>query len=466
MKKKTTYTLRRKTIPSVILVSLTGTTWYDSFGNVTNWSDILNYDLTSGTTVFNYSGETISEGYYTYNGSRWVNIDNSKSCNLINLNDSYQIDTDGNAITGSTLFNNGKTYETGYYEWNDTSLVWYYLGKKYDDHQIPITLLSSVDEYGEMVDFSGDIYQEISQGKAGDGSNGNGGGAGGGGGGGGGGGAFNTSVNFVYTGVCQNNGYQITVFNSTDTSSLRLLNSLSFNINWGDETTSSVGLTGNVVKTYVDSGVYPITITMTAPWKTESITKTVNIDCTANIGTLCAFDAEFVLFGETELTPTPTVTPTITRTPSVTPTIGTIPTTTPTPTVTKTVTTTQTVTVTPTKTKTPTPTITKPAGQFILDPQYGFAFYGMSGTNLPTFTFPVTSPNTTKDFTITIPAQTIYLNIQGTIPYDIDGTKADLLINSVLQSSQILYNGSNDVYFTITTPVTAPNVITIRINSY
>ncbi len=448
MKKKTTYTLRRKTIPNVILVSLTGTTWYDSFGNVTNWDDIFNYDLTSGTTIYNFSGETIDSGYYIFNGSRWVNIDNSSSVNLTNLNDRYQIDVNDNNVTGTTIFNNSKTYETGYYEWDENSLIWYYLGKKYDDHQIPITLLSKVDEYGQMTDFSGDIYQEISDGKAGDG------GSGGGGGNGGrnGGGTFNASVNFVYTGVCESDGYRITVFNTTDTSKLRLLNSLSFVINWSDESTSNIAINGNVTKKYVDSGKYPITVTMTAPWKTESITKTVNLDCTADSGTLCTFVATFTNY--VEPVSTSTVTPTIT--PTVTPTIGLSPT--------------PTLTITPTKTKTPTPTKTptqtKPAGDFILDAQYGFYFSSMTGTNLPSFTFPVTGLNTTKYFTGTIPSQTINLNIQGTLPDGIDGAKADLLINSVTVSTAILYNGSNNVNLVLTSPVTAPNDITIRINSY
>ena len=64
------YTVRRKYIPKVKLVSLTGQSWYDSQDNIVDWSDLPNSHVTTGTTVYNV-GKNLIEGYYKYDNSKW-----------------------------------------------------------------------------------------------------------------------------------------------------------------------------------------------------------------------------------------------------------------------------------------------------------------------------------------------------------------------------------------------------------
>jgi hypothetical protein len=109
---KTKYTITQKTIPSVTLISLTGFTWYDSFGNVV---EITGY---TPNLVFNVTGGTIESGYYMWN---------EPTINEWNL------------VTGDTATIHSKIY---------------------DDIILPISLNSSTDEFGPMVAFDGNISSE------------------------------------------------------------------------------------------------------------------------------------------------------------------------------------------------------------------------------------------------------------------------------------------------------------------
>ena len=72
--KKNKYTIRRKNIAHVKLVSLTGQTWYDANENLIKWSDLTDSTITNGLVVYNISGGTVNEGYYKWGiptGDTW-----------------------------------------------------------------------------------------------------------------------------------------------------------------------------------------------------------------------------------------------------------------------------------------------------------------------------------------------------------------------------------------------------------
>ena len=110
--KRIRHTIRRDNIPQVSLVSLTEQAWYDYDDNIIYWSGLTPTILTTGTTIFNITGGTVTSGFYKWGSptsGRW------------------------NTITSTSV---------------------------YGDYQIPLYLESKVDEYGPMVDFDGNIAQD------------------------------------------------------------------------------------------------------------------------------------------------------------------------------------------------------------------------------------------------------------------------------------------------------------------
>ncbi len=77
--KRINHTIRRKKIPEVKLVSLTGKTWYDSNDTPTSWTGATDFLATgftpdTGFLVFNVTGGTVTSGYYKWNtptGDTW-----------------------------------------------------------------------------------------------------------------------------------------------------------------------------------------------------------------------------------------------------------------------------------------------------------------------------------------------------------------------------------------------------------
>lgn len=104
---KITYELKRKNIPSVELVSLTGQTWYDSNRETVNWSGSIYIGPNQNDIFYNSTG-SLSVGYYKWTGTTW---------NLITQADAY------------------------------------------DSYNLPLFLESSADEMGGMVDFDGNLEQ-------------------------------------------------------------------------------------------------------------------------------------------------------------------------------------------------------------------------------------------------------------------------------------------------------------------
>ena len=104
-------------------------------------------------------------------------------------------------------------------------------------------------------------------------------------------------------------------------------------------------------------------------------------------------------------------------------------------------------------------------GNFILDPQYGKFFTSMSGTNLPSFTYNVTSL-TTRSFNSAIPAQNIFVNLSGNSFLGSEPLRVSLYVNSVLvQSVTIDINGPTSATLTLPNDVEPYNEIKISVNS-
>lgn len=372
--KKKKYTIKRKNIPKVNLISLTGKTWIDADDNVIDWSGLTNPSVTTGTTVYN-NEINLNTGYYIYDGNEWVLTVGSPKTNLTSLTLRSPIDEYGNAITGLTLYNTGTTFDVGYYEWNSpVSSNWNYFvdvsgdtfndirstlnGKLYDDNQIPVFLESMVDEFGVMIPFDGNINVESNQ----------------------------INANFIYEADCNN----ITVINTTNVKNLKNVNDVTFTVYWGDGTSSPIGVEGvcntfnchKASKHFTNNGEKLIKIKLDAPWIKNSVSKIINVNC---------FN-----------TPTPTLTPTLTKTVQLTPTKTPTKTLTSTPTLTNSQTLTRTPRTTRTSTPTPTPTPT----------------IGLTPTSTPTLTLTnlcdvdldvkvlTPTPTPTKTLTPTIGTQT------------------------------------------------------------
>jgi hypothetical protein len=181
-------------------------------------------------------------------------------------------------------------------------------------------------------------------------------------------------------------------------------------------------------------------------------------------------------------TPTPSMTPSLTpsETPSLTPseTPSITPSETPTPSMTPSLTPSETPTpsMTPslTPSETPTPTITPstsppPVGNFILDSAYGIKFSGVTGTGIPSFSYPVTSGNTTLTYTGTISEQDLSVEVYGN-PAPSGDKYLILRVNGSQIDTETITNGDTTETTSVTkslhlTETSAPTEIIIRINN-
>lgn len=332
--KRINHTIRRKKIPEVKLVSLTGKTWYDSNDTPTSWTGATGFLATgftpdTGFLIFNVTGGTVNKGYYKWNtptANTWNLIVGAPKTNLTNLSNRNPNDENGQPINGTTLFNTGTTYSIGYYEWNTpTSNSWNLFNqtsgntyntiqkvlnqKIYDDFQLPLFLEATADEMGDMVDFDKNI------------------------------GHSKISANFAYESVCTETGSVITINNTTtyqlvniilandtnpdgtmNVTGVRRLTSeipeqitdetpipnqnyiivdgedfsisgSSFTVHWGDETTSPIGINGSVTKSFDVAEEKTIRIVFESPYLTNQVVKVVN--CGESVSSYMRINTEY-----------------------------------------------------------------------------------------------------------------------------------------------------------------------------
>ncbi len=235
--KKYKYEILQKNILSVVLYNA-GQYWYDNHLQLVPWSATT--APTSGTTVMDvkwYSDITYTAGdTIYYNGKIY------KSLVASNLNKIPSTQTSFWVEQPEALTWTDKGY---YYRWNGTS--WVNIGKNksaaYPDYKLPILLNAKVDELGIMVGFDGEIDQ------------------------------VEQLCNFTY----KASGNTITVYNTTNTNTLKRVVDATFQINWGDSTTSSISILGNATKTYSSAGNKTISITMNSPWKVQTLSRTIKL---------------------------------------------------------------------------------------------------------------------------------------------------------------------------------------------
>jgi hypothetical protein len=266
--KRINHTIRRKKIPEVKLVSLTGKTWYDSNDTPIPWTGATDFLVTgftpdTGFLVFNVIGGDVTSGYY-----KW-NTPSENTWNLIT------------SITGTTPEQIKKEINQ----------------QIYDDFQLPLFLEATADEMGDMVDFDKNI------------------------------GHNKISANFTYESVCTESGSTLTINNTTTyqlvniilandtnpdgsmnvTSVKRLatqtetepsekikdetlpygnfiiidgedfsISGSSFTVHWGDETTSPIGINDSVTKSFDVAEERTIRIVFESPYLTNQVVKVVN----------------------------------------------------------------------------------------------------------------------------------------------------------------------------------------------
>lgn len=153
---------------------------------------------------------------------------------------------------GDVVYNNNiiSPLVKGYYKWNGTTWVLTTKQNAYDDYNLPLFLEAKADELGVMVGFDGEIEQA------------------------------EQLCNFVYT---ANTGNTLTVYNSASNIKLKRIIDATFRINWGDgSATQSIGILSGLTKTYSTAGTKSVSITMTAPWKTETVTKDIKLPLIRN----------------------------------------------------------------------------------------------------------------------------------------------------------------------------------------
>jgi hypothetical protein len=251
--KRINHIIRRKKIPEVKLVSLTGKTWYDSNDTPTPWTGateflITGFTPTTGYLVKNVTGGTVTSGYYKWNtpsGNTW------------------------NLITGNTTQINQQIY---------------------DDFQLPLFLEATADEMGDMVDFDKNIgHNKISANFT-----------------------YNSVCTETGSTITINNTttYQLvniilandtnpdgttnvtSVRNLTTEDPLQIKDELSefiivdgqdfsisgssFTVHWGDQTTSPIGINGSVTKSFDVSEEKTIRIVFESPYLTNQVVKVVN----------------------------------------------------------------------------------------------------------------------------------------------------------------------------------------------
>jgi hypothetical protein len=257
--KRINHTIRRKKIPEVKLVSLTGKTWYDSNNTPTPWTGATDFLATgftpdTGFLIFNVTGGTVTSGYY-----KW----NTPSAGTWNL------------ITGSTTQINQQIY---------------------DDFQLPLFLEATADEMGDMVDFDKNIghskisanftyesvctetgstltinntttYQLVNIILAND-TNPD--------------GTMNeTGIRRLATEISEQNVLdELEDFLVVDGQDFSISGS-SFTVHWGDETTSPIGINGSVTKSFDVAEEKTIRIVFESPYLTNQVVKVVNCGETA-----------------------------------------------------------------------------------------------------------------------------------------------------------------------------------------
>jgi hypothetical protein len=254
--KRINHTIKRKKIPEVKLVSLTGKTWYDSNDTPTSWTGATGFLATgftpdTGFLIFNVTGGTVTSGYY-----KW----NTPTANTWNL------------ITGNTTQINQQIY---------------------DDFQLPLFLEATADEMGDMVDFDKNIgHNEISANFTYE--------------------SVCTETGSVLT-INNTTTYQLVNIilandtnpdGTTNVTSVRNLTTeipeqirdqtlpegnfiildgqdfsisgSSFTVHWGDETTSPIGINDSVTKSFDVAEERTIRIVFESPYLTNQVVKVVN----------------------------------------------------------------------------------------------------------------------------------------------------------------------------------------------
>jgi hypothetical protein len=235
--KKYKYEILQKNILSVVLYNA-GQYWYDRNLELIPWSATT--APVSGTTIMDvkwYSDITYEAGdTIYYNGKIYKSLTDSNLNKIPSSQTTFWVEQP-EAVTWVD-----KGY---YYRWNGN--LWVNIGKNksaaHPDYEIPITLDAKADELGIMVGFDGEVDQ------------------------------VEQLCNFTY----KASGNTITVYNTTNTNTLKRVVDATFQINWGDSTTSSISILGNVTKTYSTPGNKTISITMNSPWTVQTLSRTVNL---------------------------------------------------------------------------------------------------------------------------------------------------------------------------------------------
>ena len=235
--RKYKYEILQENILSVILYNA-GQYWYDTHLQLIPWSATTT--PSSGTTVMDvkwYSDITYTVGdTIFYDGKIYKSLVNSNLNKTPSTQTAFWIEQP-EAITWTD-----KGY---YYRWNGT--LWVNIGKNksaaYPSHKLPIFLEAKADELGVMVGFDGEIDQ------------------------------VEQLCNFTY----KASGNTVTVYNTTNTNTLKRVVDATFQINWGDSTTSSISILGNATKTYSTAGSKTISITMNSPWKVQTLSRTIKL---------------------------------------------------------------------------------------------------------------------------------------------------------------------------------------------
>ena len=235
--RKYKYEILQKNILSVVLYNA-GQYWYDNNLILVPWSATT--APTSGTTVMDvkwYSDITYVAGdTIYYNGKIYKSLKDGNLNKTPSTQTTYCVEQP-EAITWTD-----KGY---YYRWNGS--LWVNIGKTkppaYPNYKLPIFLEAKADELGVMVGFDGEIDQ------------------------------VEQLCNFTYKAT----GNSVTVYNTTNTNTLKRVVDATFQINWGDSTTSPINILGTATKNYSTSGSKTISITMNSPWKVQTLSRTITL---------------------------------------------------------------------------------------------------------------------------------------------------------------------------------------------
>lgn len=233
--RKYKYEILQKNILSVVLYNA-GQYWYDQNLNLIPWSATT--APTTGTTVMDvkwYGDITYDTGdTIYYNGKIYKSLVGSNLNKIPTTQTAFWVEQP-EAITWT---NRGK-----YYTWSGNTWNLVTKSDAYPDHELPVFLDAKSDELGVMVGFDGEIDQ------------------------------VEQLCNFTY----KANNLTLTVYNTTNTNVLKRVVDATFQINWGDSTTSSISILGNATKTYPTAGNKTVSITMNSPWKVQTLSRTIKL---------------------------------------------------------------------------------------------------------------------------------------------------------------------------------------------